>query len=91
MRVKALEFDEDEDVSIVYIQIDEPEELVYATDTMGPEGLVFPVILALGPEATAELFHKAGKVTGIDPVYPTSNKFWNGLMVVVDRLIEYSC
>jgi hypothetical protein len=90
MKLKKIEFDDDGDVSVVYISAETTEELVYITDTTGPEGLVFPVTLVYNAEDTATLFHRSGKVPGTHPEYEVSSEIYYALLAVVDRLIEYS-
>lgn len=90
MKLKAIEFDDDETVSVVYVMVEDIDELVYIADTTGPDNLVFPIILEFNAEDTAALFHRSGKLNGTHPDYEVSSEVYYTLLAVVDRLIEYN-
>lgn len=91
MKLKRVEFDNDENVSHVTVLIENDEELVFGWDSTGPEGLVFPVSISLDAEGTSNLFHRAGKVPGTDVYHEVATNVYCTLLPIVDRLIEYDC
>lgn len=89
MFLESVMFDPDGDVSEVVVWAQSKDEYEYITEQVAPEMMCFPVKLKFSPEATSELFHRAGKVRGVDPDYGTVSGIYHSLMTVVDRLIEY--
>lgn len=89
MKLSSVAFDLEGDVSLVTMTVEDLHELVFITDTMGPEGLVFPVQLRYNAEDVAALFHRCGAIPGTSLEYEVSSGIFEALASIVDRYIEY--
>lgn len=87
MKLTKVLFDDGE-VSYVHFEVESIDELVFIADTMGPEGMIFPITLAYDAISTEMLFAKAGDIPGNHPDGGTASDIFNALMPVVDKFIR---
>lgn len=89
MYISRVDFDPDGDVTDVFMVMEDEDELMFFNDGLVPENLVYPLTVHANAEDTAALFHRAGKIPGNHTLYEVSSVFYNAMLPVVDRLIEY--
>ena len=89
MYVSRVDFDADGDVTDVFMVMENEDELMFFNDHLVPGGLVYPLTVFTSPEGASALFKRSGKIPGDHALYEVSSVFYNAMLPVVDRFIEY--